>query len=76
MRSEASIDFLARGRECRGHSAPGMPARMGSRAGGGEGGSCPAEPTSAARPPRGRPGARPGIRGRAYMARAGDAQNA
>jgi len=61
---------LAWGRKCRGHSAPGMPAWMGSRAGGGEGGSCPAEPTSAARPPRGRPGARPGIRGRATVARA------
>ena len=62
---------LAWGRESRGYSAPGMPAGMGSRAGGGEGGSYPAEPTSAARPPRGRPGARPGIRGRATVARAG-----
>ena len=69
--TEGSFVPLAWGRECRGHSAPGMPAGMGSRAGGGEGGSYPAEPTSAARPPRGRPGARPGIRGRATVARAG-----
>ena len=45
-----------------GVSAPGMPSRMGSRAGGGDGGLHAAEPPSAARPPRGRPGARPGIR--------------
>ena len=45
-----------------GISAPGMPSRMGSRAGGGDGGLHAAEPPSAARPPRGRPGARPGIR--------------
>ena len=40
------------GSEMRGEERGGARTRMGSRAGGGDGGSYPAEPTSAARPPR------------------------